>query len=65
MKKNLFSFDTNNSSDASGSLVGQITCEPCASECEKIKKKINNRKLSDISDEEATHIFSPFNNNKD
>ena len=54
-----------NSSDVSGSLVGQITCEPCASECEKIKKKINNRKLSDISDEEATHIFSPFNNNKD
>ena len=41
MKKNLFSFDTNNSSDASGSLVGQITCEPCSSECEKIKNKIN------------------------
>ena len=65
MKKNLFNFDINNSSDVSGSLVGQITCEPCASECEKIKKKINNRKLSDISDEEATHIFSPFNNKDD
>jgi len=45
--------------------VGQITCEPCASECEKIKKKINNRKLTDISEEEAAHIFSPFNNNND
>ena len=61
MKKNLFSFDTNNSSDASGSLVGQITCEPCASECEKIKRKINNRKLSDIKDVEVMHILSPFN----
>ena len=65
MKKNLFNFDINNSSDVNGSLVGQITCEPCASECEKIKKKINNRKLSDISDEEARQIFSPFNNNDD
>ena len=65
MKKNLFNFDINNSSDVSGSLVGQITCEPCASECEKIKKKINNRKLSDISDEEARQIFSPFNNKDD
>ena len=65
MKKNLFNFDINNSSDVNGSLGGQITCEPCASECEKIKKKINNRKLSDISEEEAAHIFSPFNNNDD
>ena len=62
MKKNLFNFDLSNSSDARGSFVGQITCEPCSSECEKIKSKINNRKLSDISDEEAAHIFSPFNN---
>jgi len=61
VKKNLFYFDKNNSSDASGSLVGQITCEPCAAECEKIKKKINNRKLSDIKEKELTHIFSPFN----
>ena len=61
MKKNLFYFDKNNSPDASGSLVGQITCEPCASECEKIKRKINNRKLSDIKDEEVAHTLSPFN----
>ena len=61
MKKNLFNFDTNNSSNVNGSLAGQITCEPCASECEKIKRKINNRKLSDIKSEEAAHIFSPFN----
>ena len=61
MKKNLFNFDLDNSSDTSGSLVGQITCEPCSSECEKIKKKINNRKLSDIKDEEVAHILSPFN----
>ena len=62
MKKNLFNFDINNSSNANGSLAGQITCEPCAAECEKIKRKINNRKLSDIKFEETAHIFSPFNN---
>ena len=60
MKKNLFYFDKNNSSNASGSLVGQITCEPCASECEKIKKKINNRKLSDINDDDIDHIINVF-----
>jgi hypothetical protein len=61
VKKNLFYFDKNNSSNANGSLVGQKTCEPCASECEKIKNKINNRKLSDIKNEEAAHILFPFN----
>ncbi len=63
MKKNLFYFDKNNSSDVNGSLVGQITCEPCASACENIKKKINNRKLSDIKDDEVSYILSPFNIN--
>ena len=63
MKKNLFYFDKNNSSDANGSLVGQITCEPCATECEKIKNKINNRKLSNIKDDEVSYILSPFNIN--
>ena len=63
MKKNLFSFDTNNSSDASGSLVGQITCEPCASECEKIKKKINNRKLSEIDKSDIDRITKVFDIN--
>ena len=61
MNKNLFNFDLSNSSDdASGSLEGQITCEPCSSECEKIKKKINNRKLSDIKNEEIDHLISVF-----
>ena len=60
MKKNLFSFDTNNSSDASGSLVGQITCEPCSTECEKMQSKINNRKLSEIEKDEALDILTPF-----
>jgi len=63
VKKNLFYFDNNNSSDANGSLVGQITCEPCATACENIKKKINNRKLSDIKDDEVSYILSPFNIN--
>ena len=60
MKKNLFNFDLSNSSDARGSLGGQITCEPCSSEVEKIKTKINNRKLSDIKDDEVLSILTPF-----
>ena len=60
MKKNLFNFDLSNSSDARGSLGGQITCEPCSSECEKIKSKINNRKLSDIKDKDVADLISPF-----
>ena len=64
MKKNLFSFDTNNSCDASGSLVGQITCEPCSSECKKIKNKINNRKLSEIEKSDIDRITTVFDINR-
>jgi len=60
VKKNLFIFDRNNSSDTSGSLVGQITCEPCSSECEKIKNKINNKKLSEIKKSDIDHITNVF-----
>ena len=60
MKKNLFNFNLSNSSDMSGSLEGQITCEPCSSECERMKDKINNRKLSDIKDDEVLNILTPF-----
>ena len=64
MKKNLFKFDINNSSDTSGSLVGQITCEPCSSECEKIKNKINNRKLSEIDKSDIDRITKVFDINR-
>ena len=64
MKKNLFSFDTNNSSDVNGSLVGQITCEPCLSECEKIKNKINNRKLSEFEKGDIDRITTVFDINR-
>jgi|TARA_B110000003_G_scaffold215411_1_gene214784 hypothetical protein len=60
VKKNLFNIDLNYSSKADGSYSLK-TCEPCASECEKINKKINGRKLSDIKDEEVAHILFPFN----
>jgi len=60
MKKNLFNFNKNNSSNASGSQVGQITCEPCANECKKNEIKINNRKLSDIKSEEIDHLINVF-----
>ena len=60
MKKNLFNIDLNNSSDVNWSQSLKA-CDPCAAECEKINRKINNRKLSDIKDEEVAHILSPFN----
>ena len=63
MKKNLFTFDLNNFSEKRGSYSSQETCEPCSSECNKIKSRINNRKLSDIKDEEILNILTPFNNN--
>ena len=62
MEKNLFNFDKNNSSNVNGSQVGQITCEPCANECKKIEIKINNRKLSDIKNEEIDRLISVFYN---
>ena len=64
MKKNLFSFDFNNSSDASGSLMGQITCEPCSLECKKIKNEINNRKLSEIEKSDIDRITTVFEINR-
>ena len=62
MEKNLFNFNKNNSSNASCSQVGQITCEPCANECKKIEIKINNRKLSDIKHQEIDRLISVFSN---
>ena len=60
MKKNLFDFNLSISQKNSSSLEGQITCEPCLSECEKIKKKINNRKLSEIKKSDIDHITNVF-----
>ena len=50
-KKNLFEIDYNKSSKA---------CDPCALECKKIYLKINNRKLSELKNEEASHILKIF-----
>ena len=47
-KKNLFEIDYNKSSKA---------CDPCALECEKINSKVNNRKFSEIKNDEVAHIF--------
>jgi hypothetical protein len=60
VKKNLFNINLNKSYDVHGSQSLKA-CDPCAAECEKINRKINNRKLSDIKDEEVAHILSPFN----
>ena len=60
MKKNLFDFNLSISQNNSSSLEGQITCEPCLSECEKIKKKINNRKLSEIKDNDIDRVINVF-----
>ena len=60
VKKNLFNSNLSNSSVENGSHEGQITCGPCSLEVEKMKSKINNRKLSDIKDEEVLDILTPF-----
>jgi len=60
VKKNLFNIDLDKSSEVYGSQSLKA-CDPCASDCIKINKKINNRKLSEIKDEEVAHILSPFN----
>jgi hypothetical protein len=60
VKKNLFDIDLNESSDVYGSQSLKA-CDPCAAECDKINKRINNRKLSDIKDKEVAHILFPFN----
>ena len=36
-------------------------CPTCASECEKINKRINKRELSDLKTEEVPHILKVFN----
>ena len=60
MKKNLFDFNLSISQNNRSSLEGQITCEPCLSECEKIKKKINNRKLSEIKNNDIDRVINVF-----
>ena len=60
MKKNLFDFNLSISQNNNSSLEGQITCEPCLSECEKIKKKINNRKLSEIKNNDIDRVINVF-----
>jgi hypothetical protein len=64
VKKNLFNNHLDNSlsedQSSDGLQVGQITCEPCSLEVEKMNMKINGRKLSEIEKEEVSHIFSPF-----
>ena len=56
MKKNLFNIDLDKSSDIYGSQSLKA-CDPCAAECKKINKKINDRKLSDIKDNSNLHDY--------
>ena len=60
LRKNLFNFNLDISPGNRGSLEGQITCEPCLSQCEKIKKKINNRKLSEIRNDDIDRVINVF-----
>ena len=50
-KKNLFEVDYNKFSKA---------CDPCALECKKIDLKINNRKLTELKNDEVSHILKIF-----
>ena len=36
-------------------------CPACASECEKINKRVNKRKMSQIKTKEVPHILKVFN----
>ena len=60
MTKNLFNFNLDISPSNNGFLAGQITCEPCLTQCEKIKKKINNRKLSEIGNDDIDRVINVF-----
>ena len=60
MRKNLFNFNLDISPGNNGSTESQTTCEPCLSQCEKIKKKINNRKLSEIENDDIDRVINVF-----
>ena len=51
-KKFVFDIDFNKSSKA---------CSPCLLECEKINKKINDRKLEEIESKELPQLLKVFN----
>ena len=51
-KKFISDVDLNKSSEA---------CSPCKSECEKIDKRMNLRKISEIKTKEVPHILKVFN----
>ena len=36
-------------------------CPACSTECKKIGKRINNRKLTEIKNKEVPHILKVFN----
>ena len=36
------------------------SCYPCALECKKIDKKVNNRKLSELKNDEVSYILNVF-----
>ena len=36
------------------------SCDPCALECKKIDKKVNNRKLSNLKKDEVSYILKVF-----
>mgnify|MGYP006227934927 CR=1 FL=1 len=51
-KKFISDIDYNKSSEG---------CPACSSECKKINRRINNRKLSEIKSKEFPHILKVFN----
>ena len=51
-KKFMSEIDLNKSSEA---------CSPCYSECEKINRRLNKRKMSQIKTKEVPHILKVFN----
>jgi hypothetical protein len=56
VKKNLFKIDLDKSSDVYGSQSLKA-CDPCAAECEKINRKINNFLFNDCAHSYTKGIY--------
>jgi hypothetical protein len=58
MVKNLLDINVNSSVEPGTQSLK--ACSPCLTECEKVNKIINKRKLSEIKKNEVAHILNVF-----
>ena len=60
MKKNLFNFNLSNSSEKNGSLWGQKHVNHVGQKLKELKEKIDNRKLSEVENDDIDHVINIF-----